>query len=128
MWLPGEGGCLYSGEAGSSGAIFAGGSVLPVLNCLALITTVKDGRVCAVKVIPRRLTLSYIPNSWVVFIQYTTASLAKGGIHLDLSKCQTKKKVEPRRRSPAFVNHVSPWPCRCTCIAKGVDFGTTDYW
>lgn len=31
----------------------------------------------AVKVVPRRLTLSYIPNCWLVFIQYTTASLER---------------------------------------------------
>lgn len=131
MWLPGGGGCLYSGEAGSSGAVFAGDSVLPVPNCLALTTTVKDGRVCCSKGHPTEVN-SFLYSQLLVGIHsvHNCQPRKREAFIWILSKCQTnkQKKVEPRSRSPAFVNHVSPWLCHCTCVAKGMDFSTTDYW
>lgn len=35
--------------------------------------------------------------------------------------------MEPRSRSPAFVNHVSLQLCHCAWVPR-VDFDTTDYW
>lgn len=85
---------------------------------------------CEVEVIPWRLTLSYIPNSQLVFIKYTTANLEEGKHSSGslVSAKKKKKKVEPRSRSPAFVNHVSPCLCHCTYVFTGMDFDTTDYW
>lgn len=63
---------------------------------------------------PQRLTLSYIPNSQLVFIKHTAAEVEKGK-HSSASLVSAKKKKggggvgEVELRSPAFLNHVSLW-------------------
>lgn len=139
VWLLGEDGWLYSDEALSLGAVHVHGCVLPVLlngllpSIWLWIITIKDGCVCAVKVMPKRLTLACIPNSPLVFIKHTGAKIKKGKHSSGSLVCAKKKKggvgeVELRSRSPAFLNHVSLWLCHYTCVLRSLDFDTTGYW